>query len=77
MDGDVLTDGEYTPTLITREPDGLIWEHSSVLELDLCWHRGELRLWDPETGEFLPTPEESCGQGEMLQKDERTRPKRG
>ncbi len=56
--GDVLTDGEYTPALVTREPDGLIWGHSSVLELDLCWDRGELRLQDPETGEFLPTPEE-------------------
>ena len=29
-----------------------------MLELDLCWDRGELRLRDPETGEFLPTPEE-------------------
>ena len=56
--GDVLTDAEYTPALITREPDGLIWGHSSVLDLDLCWDRGELRLRDPRTGQFLPTPEE-------------------
>ena len=56
--GDVLTDAEYTPARITREPDGLIWGHSSVLDLDLCWDRGELRLRDPRTGQFLPTPEE-------------------
>ena len=56
--GDVLTDAEYTPALITREPDGLVWGHSSVLDLDLCWDRGELRLRDPGTGQFLPTPEE-------------------
>ena len=56
--GDVLADGEYAPAQINREPDGLIWGHSFVLELDLCWDRGELRLRDPETGEFLPTPDE-------------------
>ena len=56
--GDVLTDAEYTPARITREPDGLIWGHSSVLDLDLCWDRGELRLRNPRTGQFLPTPEE-------------------
>ena len=56
--GDVLTDAEYTPALITREPDGLVWGHSSVLDLDLCWDRGELRLRDPRTGQFLPTPDE-------------------
>ena len=56
--GDVLTDAEYTPALITREPDGLVWGHSSVLDLDLCWDRGELRLRDPRTGRFLPTPDE-------------------
>ena len=56
--GGVLTEGEYTPVLITREPDGLIWGNSSVLGLDLCWDHGELRLRHPETGEFLPTPPE-------------------
>ena len=55
--GDVLTDAEYTPALITREPDAW-YGHSSVLDLDLCWDRGELRLRDPRTGQFLPTPDE-------------------
>jgi hypothetical protein len=56
--GDVLVDGSYEPLEITHEPDGLIWGHSDVLGLDLCWHEGELRFRDPSTGEFLPTPEE-------------------
>ena len=56
--GDVLVDGSYEPLEITHEPDGLIWGHSEVLGLDLCWCDGELRFRDPSTGEFLLTPEE-------------------
>ena len=56
--GDVLVDGRYEPLEITYEPDGLIWGHSEVLGLDLCWREGELRFRDPSTGEFLPTPAE-------------------
>ena len=56
--GDVLTGEEYTPIPINREPDGLLWGHSEILGLDLCWHDGILRLRDPATGLFLPTPEE-------------------
>ena len=43
---------------IVHEPDGLIWGHSAVLGLDLCWDAGELRFRDPVSGEFLLTPEE-------------------
>ncbi len=56
--GDVLTGEEYTPLPVNREPDGLIWGHSELLGLDLCWDNGSLRLRNPETGKFLPTPEE-------------------
>ena len=56
--GDVLEDGQYEPVEIVHEPDGLIWGHSEVLGLDLCWDEGELRFRDPSTGEFLLTPEE-------------------
>ena len=56
--GGVLVNGEYVPVEIVHEPDGLIWGHSEVLGLDLCWDDGELRFRDPRTGEFLPTPEE-------------------
>ena len=57
--GGVLVDGEYVSVETVHEPDGLIWGHSEVLELDLCWDDGELRFRDPSTGEFLPTPEET------------------
>ena len=56
--GDVLVDGRYEPVEITHEPDGLIWGHSEVLGLDLCWREGEVRFRDPSTGKFLLTPEE-------------------
>ena len=56
--GDVLVDGRYEPVEITHEPDGLVWGHSEVLGLDLCWLEGELRFRDPSTGEFLLTPVE-------------------
>ena len=56
--GDVLTGEEYTPLPINRDPDGLIWGRSEVLGLDLCWDNGTLRLRNPATGSFLPTPEE-------------------
>ena len=56
--GGVLVDGEYVPVEIVHEPDGLIWGHSEVLGLDLCWDDGEIRFRDPRTGEFLPTPAE-------------------
>ena len=58
LSGDVLVDGKYVPVEIVHEPDGLIWGHSEVLGLDLCWDNEELRFRDPSTGEFLPTPEE-------------------
>ena len=53
--GDVLTGEEYTPLPINRGPDGLLWGHSEVLGLDLCWDEAVLRLRDPATGQFLPT----------------------
>ena len=56
--GDVLVDGAYRPVEIVHEPDGLVWGHSAVLGLDLCWDAGELRFRDPGSGEFLLTPEE-------------------
>lgn len=56
--GDVLTGDEYTPIPINRDPDGMLWGHSEVLGLDLCWDDGVLRLRHPLTGAFLPTPAE-------------------
>ncbi len=53
--GDVLTGDGYTPLPVNHEPDGLIWGRSEILGLDLCWDQGNLRIRDPESGQFLPT----------------------
>ena len=52
--GDRLVDGVYVPIPLHRTPDGVIWGHSEVLGLDVCWDRGMTRFRDPSTGEFLP-----------------------
>ena len=54
--GDVLSGDEYTQIPVSRDPGGLVWGHSEVLGLDLCWDEGTLRLRDPSTGQFLGTP---------------------
>ena len=56
--GDVLVDGRYEPLRIHQEDDGLIWGHSEVLGLDLCWDDGDFRLRNPLTGDYLPRPME-------------------
>lgn len=56
--GDVLVGGRYEPLPIHEDADGLIWGHSEVLGLDLCWDDGEFRVRNPMTGKFLPRPVE-------------------
>ena len=56
--GDALVEGQYEPLPVTRDPDGLLWGYSEVLDLELCWDRGEFRLRDHDTKQFLSTPEE-------------------
>ena len=58
--GDLLVGEKYEPLPIHYDVDGLIWGHSPVLGLDLCWDDGELRFRDPATREILPTPEETA-----------------
>ena len=52
--GACLVNGEYQPIPLTTEPDGMIWGHSEVLGLDLCWDKGNLRFCDPAAGRYLP-----------------------
>ena len=54
--GDTLTGEEYTSITINRDPDGVLWGHSEVLGLELCWDDGALRLRDPATGRYLLNP---------------------
>ena len=58
--GETLTSGEYRPLPLQQNADGLIWAHSTLLGLDICVRPGlELRLYDPDAGQWLLTPEES------------------
>ena len=57
LGGDRLVDGVYEPIELRHEPDGVIWGHSEVLGLDLCWVEGQLRF--RHEGEYLPTPQET------------------
>ena len=50
--GDTLVEGQYEPIPINVE-SGVHWGHSAVLGLDLYWQDGNLRFYDPATGEFL------------------------
>ena len=50
--GDCLVDGEYHPVDI--DSDGAdSWVYSEVLGLALCWVDGNLRWWNPASGEYL------------------------
>ena len=51
--GETLVDGEYRRLGIHRESDNLVWGHSPVLGLDLCWIPDRLRFFNPETREYL------------------------
>ena len=62
--GDTLVGDRYEPLDIHYEPDGLIWGHSPVLGLDICWDRERIRLRDPATDEFIPTPEEAAARAD-------------
>ena len=62
--GDTLVGDRYEPLEVHHEPDGLIWGHSPVLGLDICWDNEQIRLRDPATGEYIPTPEEAAARAE-------------
>jgi hypothetical protein len=51
--GDSLANGVYQPLELHHEPGGLIWGHSAILGLDLCWENGRLRFYDPAAGQYL------------------------
>ena len=53
--GDLLVGGAYTPVEIVRQAGGETRGYSPALSLYLCADAGELRFWDPVTGEYLPT----------------------
>ena len=67
--GDALVGDKYEPLPIHRDPDGLVWGYSEVLDLEVCWDRGEPRFRDPHTKEFLPTPEDERARREAAESE--------
>ena len=58
--GERLVGGEYQPITLETDGEGILRGRSDVLMLDICAKPGlELRLYDPETGQWLRTHRES------------------
>jgi len=58
--GERLAGGEYHPITLEMDSDGTLRGRSDVLMLDICARPGlELRLYDPEAGQWLRTHRES------------------
>ena len=60
--GDRLVDDRYEPIPVETGSDGIIRGYSAALQLELHWHRGLLRFWDPATSEYLPDLTETKAQ---------------
>ena len=58
--GERLVGGEYQPMTLETDGDGILRGRSDVLALDICAKPGlELRLYDPESRQWLRTHAES------------------
>jgi hypothetical protein len=66
--GDLLVEGVYRPIALNYGPDGVIWGHSPMLGLDLCWENGRLRFYDPSTGEYLRSLAEVMAERDAAQR---------
>ena len=53
--GERLVNGEYVALEVTPLEEGLLESYSPALNLSLRWERGELRWYDPETGQYIAT----------------------
>ena len=49
----LLSPGVYQPIEITRTPEGIYRGYSAVLDLELHWVEGQLRFWNPDTGDYV------------------------
>ena len=57
--GEQLADGEYRRLDMHTEPDGRVWAHSPILNLDLWWDDGRLHFWDPMAEQWLLNQKEA------------------
>ena len=53
--GEELVGGEYRPITIHTTEEGGYWGHSESLNLDICWEKGQMRLYDPAAQLYLLT----------------------
>ena len=56
--GNRLVEGRYKAVTITETGDGALEGYSAVLHLHIRWDDGQLRWYDPETNEEVPTFEQ-------------------
>ena len=56
--GDRLQGGVYVPIPIHEGDGGILWGHSQVLGLDICWDDGFLRWFDTVAERYLTTYQE-------------------
>ena len=57
--GNRLVNGVYQPIHVVQVDAERYWGHSDVLNLDICWERGELRWYDPVARRYLRTYDET------------------
>ena len=66
--GDLLQpNGRYQPVEMRPGSDGITRGYSPTLGLELCWHNGRLRFYDPQTGQFLPDEKETAALADAAQ----------
>ena len=65
--GERLVDGEYRRIELRHEPDGSVWSHSGVLNLDIWCREDDLRFWDPVAGSWLLRREEERERAEAAE----------
>ena len=62
--GDRLVDGVYVPIPIERLSDDTLQGYSTVLDLNIRWHDGQLEWYDPKTNRHIPTFEDAIARAE-------------
>lgn len=60
--GEYLERGEYERFDMKTNPDGTVWAHSPILNLDLHWNGGRLRFYDPTAGVWLQSMAEMAAE---------------
>ena len=66
--GDRLVGDRYEPIPLETGSDGIIRGYSAALQLELHWHLGVLRFWNPATSEYLPDLTETKAQLDVAER---------